>query len=100
MSLPNYSYNTTKICKLLRSQSTFLLLFIYFLFVLGYNEDAKPISVTGEGLLARILQHEVDHLAGRLFIDIMDPQTFQNDGWQAINRARGNMHIFFTPEKL
>ena len=28
------------------------------------------------GLLARVIQHETDHLNGVLFTDIADPQTF------------------------
>lgn len=33
------------------------------------NRFGKKFSVTGEGLLARCLQHEIDHLNGVLFID-------------------------------
>ena len=33
------------------------------------DADGKPISIEAEGLLARILQHEVDHLDGILFLD-------------------------------
>lgn len=31
--------------------------------------DGKPFEVTGDGLLGKALQHELDHLEGRLFID-------------------------------
>lgn len=31
--------------------------------------EGKEVEVTGEGLLSRIFQHEVDHLNGILFID-------------------------------
>jgi peptide deformylase len=37
--------------------------------VTALNLDEETISVEGEGLLARVLQHEVDHLDGVLFID-------------------------------
>jgi peptide deformylase len=37
--------------------------------VKGQNRDGKPIEVEGFGLLARALQHELDHLNGRLFLD-------------------------------
>jgi peptide deformylase len=37
--------------------------------VQGLDREGKPISVSGEGLLAVVLQHEVDHLDGILFID-------------------------------
>lgn len=33
------------------------------------NQHGIPIEITGEGLLARALQHETDHLNGKLFID-------------------------------
>lgn len=33
------------------------------------NRHGKRFSVSGEGLLARALQHEIDHLEGILFID-------------------------------
>ncbi len=34
----------------------------------GLNRDGQPLRVEGEGLLARIFQHEIDHLDGRLFV--------------------------------
>jgi len=35
----------------------------------GLNEDKKLINLTIEGFLARIIQHEIDHLNGILIID-------------------------------
>ena len=35
--------------------------------------EGKPFQRTGEGLLARVWQHEVDHLEGRLISDNMSP---------------------------
>lgn len=37
--------------------------------VKALNEDGKPFRVTAYGFLARLLQHEVDHIQGRVFID-------------------------------
>ncbi|HEV7208390.1 MAG TPA: peptide deformylase [Mycobacteriales bacterium] len=37
--------------------------------VTGVNVFGEPITVTGEGLLARCLQHETDHLDGKLYLD-------------------------------
>ena len=34
------------------------------------NKFNKPKELDAEGLLARCIQHEIDHLEGRLFIDI------------------------------
>lgn len=36
------------------------------------DENGRPVAVTGEDLLARIFQHELDHLDGVLFIDRLD----------------------------
>ncbi|MGD9642727.1 MAG: peptide deformylase [Elusimicrobiales bacterium] len=37
--------------------------------VRALNERGLPVEVTGTGLLARALQHEIDHLDGVLFVD-------------------------------
>ncbi len=44
--------------------------------VRALNEKGQPVELQLEGWPARILQHELDHLAGRLYIDRMDPRTF------------------------
>jgi peptide deformylase len=38
----------------------------------GLDENGKPIDLEGSELLARIFQHEIDHLDGVLFIDHLD----------------------------
>ena len=40
------------------------------------NERAEPITLKGRGWYARILQHEIDHLNGTLYIDRMKTRTF------------------------
>lgn len=37
--------------------------------VQGQDRDGAPITIEGTGLLARALQHEIDHLDGSLFLD-------------------------------
>lgn len=37
--------------------------------VRGLDERGKPLELDAEGFLARIVQHEIDHLDGVLFID-------------------------------
>jgi peptide deformylase len=39
----------------------------------GLNTDGACVHIEAEGLLARCLQHEVDHLDGVLFIDRISP---------------------------
>jgi peptide deformylase len=36
------------------------------------DDHGQPYEMTGEGLLARAFQHEIDHLDGKLFIDRLD----------------------------
>jgi peptide deformylase len=43
--------------------------------VQALNEKGKPITFRCGGLLARAVQHELDHLNGILFIDRMSPAT-------------------------
>jgi peptide deformylase len=40
------------------------------------NEHAEPITINAEGWYARILQHEIDHLNGMLYIDRMQSRSF------------------------
>ncbi|MCW2684944.1 MAG: def [Blastococcus sp.] len=35
----------------------------------GFDVDGTPLRLEGEGLMARCLQHEVDHLDGKVFLD-------------------------------
>lgn len=37
--------------------------------VKGFNQSGKPVKVKANGWLARIFQHEIDHLDGILFTD-------------------------------
>ncbi len=43
--------------------------------VVAQDRNGKPIVFRSGGLLARVIQHEVDHLNGILFIDRMDRKT-------------------------
>jgi peptide deformylase len=37
--------------------------------VTGFDQHGAPVTVSGTGLLARCLQHETDHLDGKLYLD-------------------------------
>jgi peptide deformylase len=46
--------------------------------VKGLDETGKPVRLKVEGYLARVFQHEIDHLDGILYTDrLTDPATFQ-----------------------
>lgn len=40
----------------------------------GVDLDGRRVELEGEGLLARIFQHETDHLDGMLYIDRLDDE--------------------------
>ena len=40
------------------------------------NHQAEPVVIDARGWYARILQHEIDHLNGGLYIDLMEPRSF------------------------
>jgi peptide deformylase len=40
--------------------------------VTGVDVDGAPVRLEGDGVLGRCLQHEVDHLDGRLYLDRLD----------------------------
>jgi peptide deformylase len=46
--------------------------------VRALNEAGEPVQVEAEGWYARILQHEIDHLRGTLYIDRMWSRTFSS----------------------
>ncbi len=39
--------------------------------VTGVNLEQQPVTVAGDGELARCLQHETDHLRGELYVDAL-----------------------------
>lgn len=56
LSLPGFTARVTRPARLV---------------VQGYDREGTEITVAGEALLARVLQHELDHLDGKLFMDRM-----------------------------
>ena len=63
--------------------------------VQALNENGKPFTLEAEGLLARIIQHEYDHLEGIVFIDRGDKafaekteQAFQKRAERAAKKAQ------------
>ena len=41
------------------------------------DENGKKIEITGKGLLAQAISHEIDHLNGEVFIDKIIPGTLE-----------------------
>lgn len=47
--------------------------------VRAQNKDGKFFTLQADGLLARCIQHEIDHLDGILYVDKMDHEIFPED---------------------
>lgn len=45
--------------------------------VQAWNEKGRPFTLNADDYLARVIQHEYDHLNGVLFIDRVDPKKKQ-----------------------
>ena len=43
--------------------------------ITAYNLEGKKLEIEVEGLLSRVWQHEIDHINGRLFIEMMTPAS-------------------------
>lgn len=69
LSIPGLKYDTTRA---LQARAT------------GQDVEGNPITLEGEGLLARAIQHETDHLHGILFFDRLTPELRR----QALRDAR------------
>ncbi|MFJ4166684.1 peptide deformylase [Microbacterium sp. NPDC089698] len=41
----------------------------------GIDLDGEPVVLEGEGLLAQALQHETDHLDGKVYLSRLAPET-------------------------
>ena len=66
--------------------------------ITGLDSTGNPTEWTATGWGARIVQHEMDHLEGRVYTDIMERQTFQVDNWQRINARDGDFHLIYNRE--
>ena len=54
--------------------------------VTGLDQHGAPVTVEGTGLLARCLQHETDHLYGRLYVDRLTGAE-KRDAMRAVRAA-------------
>ncbi|KAB0799448.1 hypothetical protein PPYR_07328 [Photinus pyralis] len=63
----------------------------------GANENGEEIILNANGWISRIFQHELDHLNGKLYTDIMDRKTFSCSCWEIVNEKGGKVELPFSP---
>lgn len=66
--------------------------------VKGYDTTGKLNELLAKGWNARIVQHEMDHLNGIIYTDVMDRKSFTCSCWQAVNAREGRVYIKFDPK--
>lgn len=49
--------------------------------VTGLNENGEAVNWKASGWPARIVQHEIDHLRGNIYVDSMVYKSFMNNSW-------------------
>ena len=54
--------------------------------VTGTDLDGGAVDLSGEGLLAQALQHETDHLRGKLYIEGLEPEV-KREAMRAVRSA-------------
>ena len=54
----------------------------------GFDLEGGPLDLRAEGLLARIFQHETDHLDGKLYLDRLD-----DDGRRDVMRQLRELEV-------
>ncbi|KAH8294081.1 hypothetical protein KR054_008170 [Drosophila jambulina] len=61
----------------------------------GLSQGGAQSEMELSGWNARIAQHEMDHLDGKLYTDHMDRSTFSCTCWEAVNTKSGRVEIPF-----
>lgn len=54
--------------------------------VRGFDEFGRPVVLDGHGLVARCLQHETDHLIGRVYLDRL-PGRLRRRAWAVLDAS-------------
>ena len=60
--------------------------------VRAVDRDGKPFELEADGLLAICIQHELDHLQGKLFIDYLSPLKRQRIRTKLEKQQRQQQH--------
>ena len=70
--------------------------------VRALDRDGKPFEISGGDLLARCLQHEIDHLHGRLFLDHLSilKRRSAMSKWSKVKEKYPTLVRKLTPEEV
>lgn len=65
----------------------------------GQNIDGSSVKGIARGFLARVLQHEIDHTQGILFIDRLTPDCLQGPSEEMMKIRRQELEGGFPPSR-
>lgn len=72
----------------------YIIVICYFI---GLDAEGNKKMMEGSGLIARIIQHEIDHLNGILYTDKMIPKSLTCTVWREINELNGLIELRYYP---
>lgn len=61
----------------------------------GFSAEGLEQTLALSGWNARIAQHEMDHIDGVIFTDLMERKTLTCTCWDAVNRHNGRIEMRF-----
>ena len=61
----------------------------------GFDENGESVNWEAKQWTARILQHEMDHISGKLYTDFMDRSSLRFDYWDVVNYRQGQFKLFY-----
>lgn len=56
--------------------------------VKAWNEDMEEVIIEGEELLARALLHEIDHLGGHLYVELVEGRLYDNSELEELEEEK------------
>lgn len=71
----------------------------YSVEVTAFDLKGNEMKYILKGWNARIAQHEMDHLNGTLFTDLMNRKTLRCTNWEIVNAKAGRIEIPFYPKE-
>ncbi len=66
--------------------------------VKAYDMDMNEITVEGEDLMARALCHELDHLEGQMYVDLVEGRLYDNEELEAMEEMEAGEGVTFDLE--
>jgi peptide deformylase len=68
--------------------------------VRALNRDGEPIEFDAEGMLAVCIQHEMDHLEGKLFVDYLSEMKRQRLKKRYLKKSKRGQGAAPSPDRL